>query len=395
MPDSLKDGNYDNYRFNNSTIICKYQYISNEIGKFNINNNDNYSISFNGKKYDEDLTRNYDISLSATCKDIIEYNSDINLTSNNIEIITPNVSEYIELSGVNGKNGHILVDYHIPVNYFEIKFSYGNESIISGITIIKQSNISQKTFEVNLWPNTLNRYYDDTIGDFLPLSAYYTATINGNNVPDFSKLKISSPNYRISEGINSNISGLIIFNIDEADDEEDESDSSNEFFEFRFHYPGYDTITSGITVYNHGFILYESSFPDVNGFYTNENIDHYNEYSTADELAEYLISQNEFDASALDGCGDLNYISFNGKCYILDGCLGCRIIPKGDSSTKWYYKGGGDGAVTIGEFYDYNEDEGGYPGKDLWDYNASFGIGNNPSQDWEVHNFPHIQYINN
>lgn len=135
MPDNLKNGNFDDYHIYYSTIICKYQYISNEICKFNINNNNDYSISFNGKKYDEDLTRNYDISLSATCKDIIEYSSDIDLTSNNIEIITPNVSEYIELSGVNGKDGHILVDYHIPVNYFEIKFSYGNESIISGITI--------------------------------------------------------------------------------------------------------------------------------------------------------------------------------------------------------------------------------------------------------------------
>lgn len=118
-------------------MICKYQYVSNEIGKFNINNNDDYSISFNGKKYDEDLNRNYDISLSATCKDTIEYGSNVILTPDNIEIITPNASGYIELSGVNGKNGHILVDYHIPVNYFEIKFNFENESIISGITINK------------------------------------------------------------------------------------------------------------------------------------------------------------------------------------------------------------------------------------------------------------------
>ena len=144
-----------------------------------------------------------------------------------------------------------------------------------------------------------------------------------------------------------------------------------------------------------GFVLYGSTFPDVNGHYTRLPLGEYEYY---DALAEELISEGKFKESALEGTGGLNYIEFNGKTYILDGGDGMRIIPiNGDGVNNWYYYGGGAGAVAISDFYVYDDIAQEYINQNDWIYNVSPGTTSNPqySQDWTQHIFPHVQFPEN
>ena len=188
----------------------------------------------------------------------------------NNEIIDQKILSYYNIEKRNDK-----ID-KIGIEYFE---SIGDPIIFDDLS-------EQKIFEVNLLTDTITKPDN--------LSAYYTATIDGENIPDFSKLSIT--NEYIS---NSSTSGLIVFN--------DDIPTGNT--NITFNYPGFDTIEKQINV--------KEDIEDIQTLNLSKtsidfsNVEH-NWYFVWDGCSGYISGSSQ--GTYMMGAEDANELSyFNGR----------------------------------------------------------------------------------
>ena len=138
----------------------------------------------------------YNIMLNADYNDNDDIISGIEFTSNlnidNAEILTPGVSDYINISN-NGISGIIEIGGKCPSGQVEIEFYSGHKNIIKTINIINSNNFKKK--DIALF-NISNSEILDVNGDYHEVKApginiddynnydeYYTAVLDALNYP--------------------------------------------------------------------------------------------------------------------------------------------------------------------------------------------------------------------